>query len=159
MKRQLERIIAPFFLDHRWHTSISTRTWNHFVEESIPKYFLVSILRSCCKSLSLLLNVKHFRSQLWQLRQCQSRSRTWQVEIFTYKKNRKKILAFNLYVIFTMQATKKGVHLATSVKNTQQQGLGAKKKSWSNWLGKKIYRGFSATVPYNYVTGFPHNTD
>ena len=159
MKRQLERIITPFFLDHRWHTSISTRTWNHFVEESIPKYLLVSILRSCCKSLSLLLNVKHFRSQLWQLRQCQSRSRTWQVEIFTYKKNRKKILAFNLYVIFIMQATKKGVHLSTSVKNTQQQGLGAKKKSWSNWLGKKIYRGFSATVPYNYVTGFPHNTD
>ena len=28
-----------------------------------------------------------------------------------------------------MRATKKGVHLATSVTNTQQRGLGAKKKN------------------------------
>ena len=57
-----------------------------------------------------------------------------------------------------MRATKKGVHLATSVTNTQQRGLGAKKKNPEviAW-GKKIYRGFSKTVPYNYVTEFPHN--
>lgn len=36
-----------------------------------------------------------------------------------------------------MQATKKGVHLATSVKNTQQQGLGAKKNPEVIGWGKK----------------------
>lgn len=36
-----------------------------------------------------------------------------------------------------MRATKKGVHLATSVTNTQQRGLGAKKKNPELLGGKK----------------------
>ena len=42
-------------------------------------------------------------------------------------------------------------------KNSAARPWRKKEKSWSNCLGEKIYQGFSKTVPYNYVTEFPHN--